>query len=179
MTDTQTRCGLVAVIGAPNAGKSTLVNQLVGQKVAITSQKAQTTRARLMGIALHDQTQIILVDTPGIFKPKRRLDRSMVSSAWQGAYDADIIVLMVDATSGVDSDVADIIKGLEKSGRKAILALNKVDAVQKDKLLTLANDLSEKECFSEIFMISALKGSGVDDLKKLNLPAGVDISIKI
>ena len=163
----ETRSGFIALIGAPNAGKSTLLNHMVGTKLAIVTHKVQTTRTRLLGIAMEGKSQLIFVDTPGIFKPKRRLDRSMVSSAWQGAYDADIIVLLIDATSGVDSDVAEIIAGLEKSGRKAILALNKVDAVQKDKLLGLANELSEKECFSEIFMISALKGSGVADLRKL------------
>jgi GTP-binding protein Era len=166
MTD-ETRSGFIALIGAPNAGKSTLLNKVVGTKLAIVTHKVQTTRNRLLGIAMEGNSQLIFVDTPGIFKPKRRLDRSMVSSAWQGAYDADIIVLLVDAASGVDNDVAQIIKGLEKSKRKAILALNKIDAVNKEKLLGLAKNLSEKECFSEVFMISALKGSGVDDLKKL------------
>lgn len=166
MTD-EKRSGFIALIGAPNAGKSTLLNNVVGTKLAIVTHKVQTTRTRLLGIAMEGASQLIFVDTPGIFKPKRRLDRSMVSSAWQGAYDADIIVLLVDATAGVTDDVKDIIKGLEKSERKAILALNKVDAVNKDKLLLLADSLAEKTCFSEIFMISALKGSGVDDLRKI------------
>src|ERR1700761_9153032 len=129
------RCGLVAVIGAPNAGKSTLVNALVGQKVAIVSPKAQTTRARLMGIAIHDQAQILLVDTPGIFAPKRRLDRAMVAAAWTGAQDADLILLVIDASERIRDEV---LQGLDKREQPLILALNKVDLVKKPELLALA-----------------------------------------
>ena len=160
------RSGFVALIGAPNAGKSTLLNTVVGTKLAIVTHKVQTTRTRLLGIAMEGNSQIIYVDTPGIFKPKRRLDRSMVSSAWQGANDADIIVLLVDATAGLTKDVITIVEGLEKSGKKAILALNKTDAVKKERILALTAELKEKSCFSDIFMISALTGDGVEDLSK-------------
>ncbi|MDP1628300.1 GTPase Era [Parvibaculum sp.] len=161
-----TRCGFVAIIGAPNAGKSTLLNQLVGSKVAIVTHKVQTTRARIRGIAMEGNTQIVFVDTPGIFKPKRRLDRAMVDAAWGGAGDADLIILMVDMESGRDSDVDRIIDGLKSQGRKAILVLNKVDAAPREKLLKTAAALNETGIFTETFMISALKGDGVADLKK-------------
>ncbi|ABS64482.1 GTP-binding protein Era [Parvibaculum lavamentivorans DS-1] len=161
-----TRCGFVAIIGAPNAGKSTLLNQLVGSKVAIVTHKVQTTRSRIRGIAMEGNTQIVFVDTPGIFKPKRRLDRAMVDAAWGGAGDSDLIVLMVDMESGRDSDVDRILEGLKSQGRKAILVLNKVDACPREKLLKTAAALNETGIFTETFMISALKGDGVADLKK-------------
>ena len=160
------RCGFVAIIGAPNAGKSTLLNQLVGSKVAIVTHKVQTTRARIRGIAMEGDTQIVFVDTPGIFKPKRRLDRAMVEAAWGGAGDADLIVLMVDMENGRDEDVTRIVDGLKSQGRKAILVLNKVDAAPREKLLKTAAALNETGIFTETFMISALKGDGVADLKK-------------
>jgi len=161
-----TRCGFVAIIGAPNAGKSTLVNRLVGSKVAIVTHKVQTTRARIRGIAMEGRTQIVFVDTPGIFKPKRRLDRAMVDAAWGGAGDADLIVLMVDMESGRDSDVERIVEGLKAQGKKAILVLNKADACDREKLLKTAAKLAETGIFSETFMISALTGDGVADLKR-------------
>ena len=161
-----TRCGFVAIIGAPNAGKSTLVNRLVGSKVAIVTHKVQTTRARIRGIAMEGRTQIVFVDTPGIFKPKRRLDRAMVDAAWGGAGDADLIALMVDMESGRDSDVERIVEGLKRQGRKAILVLNKADACDREKLLKTAAKLNETGLFTETFMVSALTGDGVSDLKR-------------
>jgi len=158
-------CGLVAVIGAPNAGKSTLVNQLVGQKVAITSAKAQTTRARLLGIALHGETQIILVDTPGIFEPKRRLDRAMVHAAWEGAHSADAIVLVVDPIKQRRHELEPLLEALKDRPERKLLALNKVDASKKEPLLELAQELSGKADFAEVFFISALTGDGVPELK--------------
>ncbi len=162
---TQSRCGLVAVIGAPNAGKSTLVNQLVGQKVAITSAKAQTTRARLLGIALHGETQIILVDTPGIFEPKRRLDRAMVQAAWEGAHSADAIVLVVDPVKQRRHELEPLLEALKDRPERKLLALNKVDASKKEPLLALAQELAGKVDFAEVFFISALTGDGVPELK--------------
>ena len=161
----QTHCGLVAVIGAPNAGKSTLVNQLVGQKVAITSAKAQTTRARLLGIALHGETQIILVDTPGIFEPKRRLDRAMVQAAWEGAHSADAIVLVVDPVKQRRHELEPLLEALKGRPERKLLALNKVDASAKEPLLALAQELAGKVDFAEVFFISALTGDGVPELK--------------
>ena len=160
---TDTRAGFVAVIGAPNAGKSTLVNALVGQKVAIVSPKAQTTRARLMGIAIADQAQILLVDTPGIFAPKRRLDRAMVAAAWTGAQDADLVLLVIDASEQVKGEV---LQGLEKRQQPLFLALNKVDLVKKPELLILATRLTERLNPDKVFMISATQGDGVPDLKQ-------------
>ena len=160
-----TKCGLVAVIGAPNAGKSTLVNALVGQKVAITSAKAQTTRARLMGIALTGDTQIILVDTPGIFAPRRRLDRAMVAAAWEGAQEADAIVLLVDPVTQRRHELEPLLEALKERPERLLLAINKVDAAKKEPLLALAQDLSEKVAFEEIFFVSALTGDGVPELK--------------
>jgi len=161
MTDTS--AGFVAVIGAPNAGKSTLTNALVGQKVAIVSPKAQTTRARIMGIAIQDQAQILLVDTPGIFAPKRRLDRAMVAAAWTGAQDADLILLVIDASERVREEV---LEGLEKRRQPLFLALNKVDLVKKPELLALATRLTERLTPDKVFMISATQGDGVPDLKQ-------------
>jgi GTP-binding protein Era len=160
---TETRAGFVAVIGAPNAGKSTLVNALVGQKVAIVSPKAQTTRARLMGIAIHGSAQILLVDTPGIFAPKRRLDRAMVAAAWTGAQDADLVLLVIDASERVKDDLLAV---LEKRQQQLFLVLNKVDLVKKPELLKLATDLTARLDPDQVFMISATQGDGVPDLKQ-------------
>ncbi|MCP5378855.1 MAG: GTPase Era [Caenibius sp.] len=166
MNDTeQTHCGVVAVIGAPNAGKSTLVNALVGQKVAITSAKAQTTRARLLGIALEGQTQIILADTPGIFAPRRRLDRAMVSAAWEGAQEADAILLVVDALKQRRHELEPLLASLSERPERKLLCLNKVDASSKEPLLVLAQDLTAKVPFDEVFFVSALTGDGVAELK--------------
>lgn len=162
--DQGTRCGFAAVIGAPNAGKSTLVNLLVGAKVTIVTHKVQTTRTRVLGIALRDQTQIAFVDTPGIFAPKRRLDRAMVSAAWQGSQDADTTLLLVDAQAGVTKDVENILKGLTDQGRKAVLALNKIDLVKREILLALADRLNATGLFTDIFMISATSADGTGDL---------------
>ncbi|HVJ70026.1 MAG TPA: GTPase Era [Sphingomicrobium sp.] len=159
------RCGLVAVLGAPNAGKSTLVNALVGQKVAIVSPKAQTTRARLMGIALHKEAQIMLVDTPGIFAPNRRIDRAMVKAAWEGADDADRLVLVIDAAAKVGARVEQMIEGVENRPEPRILVLNKVDIAKKDDLLVLAARLSERLKPEAVFMISATTGDGVEEVK--------------
>ncbi len=170
------RCGFIALIGAPNAGKSTLLNRLVGAKISIVSPKVQTTRRRVLGIAMQDRSQLIFIDTPGIFSPKRRLDRAMVAAAWGGTEEADQIVLLADATrKGIDAETRQIIESLKSGGRKAILAINKVDAVKRDKLLGLAADLNALSDFTDTFMISAETGSGVDDLMKVladRLPAG-------
>ena len=171
----QQHCGLVAVIGAPNAGKSTLVNALVGQKVAITSAKAQTTRARMLGIALDGDTQMILVDTPGIFAPKRRLDRAMVSAAWEGAEAADAVLLMVDPVKQRRHELEPLLEALANRPERKILVLNKVDIVKKEPLLALAQDLTGKVDFTEVFFISALTGDGVPELKAAlaaMMPAG-------
>jgi GTP-binding protein Era len=165
MTEPVTRAGFVAVIGAPNAGKSTLVNALVGQKVAIVSAKKQTTRARLMGIAIEGASQILLVDTPGIFEPKRRLDRAMVAAAWSGAGDAELILLVIDATTGIRADVSRILDGLGNREHPLMVALNKVDLVRKEELLGLATDISERVKPDRLFMISAAQGDGVGDIK--------------
>jgi GTP-binding protein Era len=170
-----TRCGYVALIGAPNSGKSTLLNRLVGHKLAIVTPKAQTTRTRLLGIAIQDATQIIYVDTPGIFEPRRRLDRAMVAAAWSGAADADEAVLLVDASRGVDDNTRRIVDAIRERGRRTILALNKIDLVRRDTLLGFADALSRQGGFEPIFMISALDGDGVEDLKRhlaASLPTG-------
>lgn len=161
----KTHCGLVAVIGAPNAGKSTLVNQLVGQKVAITSAKAQTTRARLLGIALEGATQIILVDTPGIFEPKRRLDRAMVNAAWEGTHAADAVLLVVDPIKQRRHELMPLLEALAGRPERKLLVLNKVDASPKEKLLQLAQEFSALADFAEVFFVSALTGDGVPALK--------------
>jgi len=158
-------CGLVAVVGAPNAGKSTLVNALVGQKVAIVSAKAQTTRTRLMGIALDGETQIVLVDTPGIFEGKRRFDRAMVQAAWGGAADADLIALVVDAKVGLGAKVEAILTGLAQRPEPKLLVLNKVDIADHGKMLRHAQALNDRLNFTDTFMISASTGDGIDDLK--------------
>ncbi|WP_336986697.1 GTPase Era [Altererythrobacter aquiaggeris] len=159
------KCGIVAVIGAPNAGKSTLVNALVGQKVVITSAKAQTTRARMLGVALHGQTQIILADTPGIFAPKRRLDRAMVAAAWEGTHEADAIILMVDPVKQRRHELTPLLEGLKDRPERKLLVLNKVDIAKKEPLLALAQELGEAVNFEEIYFISALSGDGVPELK--------------
>jgi len=175
-----TRAGFVAVIGAPNAGKSTLVNRLVGSKVTIVTQKAQTTRFPVRGVAMEGESQIVLVDTPGIFRPRRRLDRAMVRSAWAGAQDADAIVHLVDAEADLAvaggaakpadrraaEDVRTVIEGLKAAENKAVLALNKIDRVRREDLLALTQRLSETGAYAEVFMVSAQNGSGVDDLKR-------------
>jgi len=158
------KCGFVAVIGAPNAGKSTLMNRLVGAKVSIVTHKVQTTRTRIMGIATLDECQLIFIDTPGIFEPRRRLDRAMVDAAWRGAADSDKVMLVVDAKRGVDDDTQRIIDGLQRTKRTALLALNKIDLLPRDQLLALASQLNDKGVFEEIFMISALKGDGCEDV---------------
>lgn len=165
-SDDSQKCGVVAVIGAPNAGKSTLVNQLVGQKVAITSSKAQTTRARMLGIALHDNVQMILVDTPGIFAPRRKLDRAMVSAAWEGAQAADAVLLMVDPIKQRRHELEPLLEALEKRPERKFLVINKVDRAKKEDLLLLAQELSGKVAFEEIYFVSALTGDGVPELKQ-------------
>jgi GTP-binding protein Era len=190
LTETSpTRAGFAAIIGAPNAGKSTLVNRLTGSKVSIVTQKVQTTRFPVRGIAMHGSAQIVLVDTPGVFTPRRRLDRAMVASAWAGADDADVVVHLVDAASHIASDGKDgsaadrksaedtetIIANLKASGTKVILALNKIDGMRRDTLLALSQTLFDAGVYSEVFMISALSGDGVDDLKTrlaLAMPEG-------
>jgi len=166
MTVEQTRAGFVAVIGAPNAGKSTLVNALVGQKVAIVSPKAQTTRSRLMGIAIAGDAQILLVDTPGIFEPRRRLDRAMVAAAWTGAQDADLILLVIDAATTMTGEVERIIASLAQRQHPLFLVLNKIDLVKKPQLLALAAELTTRLEPDKLFMISASQGDGVPDLKQ-------------
>jgi GTPase len=160
-----TRCGFVALIGAPNVGKSTLVNALVGSKVTIVSRKVQTTRALIRGIVIEDNAQIILVDTPGIFSPKRRLDRAMVSTAWSGAHDADLVCVLLDAKSGIDDEADAILKKVETVHHEKILVLNKIDLVPREKLLALAKAANDRLALAQTFMISALSGDGVDDLR--------------
>lgn len=160
-----TRCGFVALVGAPNVGKSTLTNQLVGSKVSIVTPKVQTTRTRIRGICIVGASQVILVDTPGIFAPRRRLERAMVEAAWGSARDADMVLLLVDAERGIDDDSQRILEGLGALHVPCLLALNKVDLVRKPKLLALAAAATEKVPFERVFMISALTGDGIEDLK--------------
>ncbi|HEV2678039.1 MAG TPA: GTPase Era [Aliidongia sp.] len=170
-----TKCGYVAILGAPNAGKSTLLNRLVGAKLSIVSPKVQTTRTRVLGIQVLDAAQIIYIDTPGIFRPKRRLDRAMVAAAWSGAADADVVLLLVDAEDGLTEEVKSIVSGLKDAGRRAVLALNKIDATRHEKLLQLASALDLEGIFDRIFMISGLSGDGVADVEKYlldRLPLG-------
>ena len=158
-------CGFVAVVGAPNAGKSTIVNALVGQKVAIVSPKAQTTRTRLMGVAMEGETQIVLIDTPGIFAPTRRLDRAMVAAAWSSLEEAEAILVMVDAAAKLTGRVERVLEGIANRPEKKYLILNKVDLTKKDKLLTIATELNGRAPFDETFFVSASSGDGVPELK--------------
>ena len=168
MTDTQTRAGFVALIGEPNAGKSTLTNRMVGAKVSIVTHKVQTTRARIRGVALEGTSQLVFVDTPGLFKPTRRLDRAMVAAAWGGAADADVVVLMIEANRGVTEGVEKILEGLQDFGehRKIALAINKIDRIKSEALLALSEKMNEMYPFVATFMISAERGHGVDALKE-------------
>ncbi len=169
------RCGFIAVIGAPNAGKSTLVNTIVGTKVTIVSHKVQTTRMQVRGIAVEGDAQLVFIDTPGIFTPRRRLDRAMVKAAWGGAQDADVVVLLFDAQRDIQADTEAIVARISQSKARRVLALNKVDAVPKEKLLALATAFNERSAFDQTFMISALKGSGIADLTTYlaaNVPFG-------
>jgi len=171
------RAGFVALIGEPNAGKSTLLNRMVGAKVSIVTHKVQTTRARIRGVAIEGEAQIVFVDTPGLFQPRRRLDRAMVAAAWSGASDADLVVLLVEAQRRITDGVERILEGLQSHGTKrpVALAINKIDRVQPETLLTLAEDLNARYPFARTFMISAEKGHGVDDLRQwiaAELPEG-------
>jgi GTPase len=169
------RCGFVALIGAPNVGKSTLVNALVGSKVTIVSRKVQTTRALIRGIVIENNAQIVLVDTPGIFLPKRRLDRAMVSTAWSGAHDADLVCVLIDARAGIDEEADAILAKLAEVRHPKILVLNKIDLVAREKLLALSKQANERLPFEQTFMVSALSGDGVDDLRRTlaaMVPAG-------
>ena len=160
-----TRCGYIALLGAPNAGKSTLLNRLVGTKLAIVSPKVQTTRARLLGIVARGESQLVFIDTPGIFAPKRRLERAMVAAAWEGAKEADIDVVLVDASRGLDADTRRILDGLKAAGkRRAVLALNQIDKAKREALLPMAAALAQAYEFERVFMISGLNGDGVEDL---------------
>ncbi|HYG86611.1 MAG TPA: GTPase Era [Azospirillum sp.] len=162
------RCGFMALVGAPNAGKSTLLNAMIGAKVSIVSPKVQTTRSRVLGITIEGDSQLIFVDTPGIFTPKRRLEKAMVAAAWQGASDADLVGVLVDASRrGLDDDTLDIIATLKEQGRTAILILNKIDLVKhRENLLDLTARLNETGVFTDTFMVSATTGDGVEDLRK-------------
>ena len=164
MNDITTRCGFAAIIGAPNAGKSTLVNKLVGSKVSIVSHKVQTTRARIRAIYMSEQSQVVLVDTPGIFKPRRKLDEAMVESAWAGAGEADAVVLIVDARRGLEDEVLKIIEGFKANKTRAMLVLNKIDLIEIEKLMPLAEQCSAAFPFTDTFMVSAISGSGVAKL---------------
>jgi GTP-binding protein Era len=173
--DGDRRCGFIALLGAPNAGKSTLMNTMVGAKVSIVTQKVQTTRSRILGVTALGASQLVFVDTPGIFRPRRRLDRAMVAAAWSGAADADIVTLLTDAKIGIDSDTRRIIDGLKKNNRDSICVINKIDTVRRENLLKLTDELRAEGLFSDFFMISALNGDGVEDLKAVlagRLPEG-------
>ena len=165
MTAGEQKCGFVALLGATNAGKSTLLNSFVGAKVSIVTSKIQTTRSRILGVSIQQNAQMIIVDTPGIFQPKRRLDRSMVAAAWGVASQSDVVLLLIDAKTGIDRDVKPIIDGLKEGHREAICVLNKIDTVKRPSLLGLASQISNEALFSDIFMVSALNGDGVEDLK--------------
>jgi GTP-binding protein Era len=166
LNEPSTRCGFVAVIGAPNSGKSTLINTLAGYKLAIVSHKVQTTRSRVRAIIIEDRSQVIFVDTPGIFLPRRRLDEAMVNAAWAGATDADVVLLMVDARAGVTEDVNRIVDRLKQSRSRPALVLNKVDTVKRERLLALADELNKLCRFEQTFMISASTGDGVHEMKR-------------
>jgi GTP-binding protein Era len=162
-TPENTRCGFIALVGAPNAGKSTLLNSLVGAKVSIVTHKAQTTRAQIRGVVTRDEAQIVFIDTPGIFAPKRRLDRAMVDAAWTGAGDADLVALIVDAQKGITAEVESLVEGLTNIRHDKVLILNKIDTVKRESLLALSEELNKRTRFETTFMISALKGDGVGD----------------
>ena len=167
MTEAPARCGFVAILGAPNVGKSTLLNRLVGAKVSIVSPKVQTTRMRVLGVAIRDRAQLVFIDTPGIFPPRRRLDRAMVRAAWRGAEEADLVLLLADASRrGIDDDTRRIVDGLKAAGRRVMLALNKIDLIPHEKLLALAATYNAEGLFTDIFMISAATGDGVEDLAR-------------
>ena len=165
-TEGGTRCGFIALIGAPNAGKSTLINALVGSKVAIVTPKVQTTRTLLRGIAMEGQAQLVFLDTPGIFAPRRRLDRAMVTTAWSGAHDADIVAVLIDVKSGLNDDAQALLKKLQEVRQPKVLILNKVDLVEKERLLALAQTANDTAKFEATFMISATKGDGVADVRQ-------------
>jgi GTP-binding protein Era len=170
-----TRCGFVALVGAPNAGKSTLLNALVGSKIAIVTHKVQTTRSRLIGVAIHNDAQMVFVDTPGIFTAKKRLERAMVAAAWDGANDADVVVLLVDACRKLEDNTIQIVTGLGERRKKPILVLSKIDLVKRDNLLAITKELNDLCPFEETLMISAKTGSGLGDLRDLlalQLPMG-------
>lgn len=174
-TSLEPRAGLIALVGAPNVGKSTLINRLVGAKVAIVTPKAQTTRSRVLGIRVHGASQVVFVDTPGIFQPKRRLDRAMVQTAWREAGDADIVCMLVDASKGMDAATRAVAERLRSAGREVVAVLNKIDRVKRPQLLELAQQVTEAVDCSDVFMIAAINGDGVDDmLAKLagRLPQG-------
>lgn len=173
--NSNTRCGFVALVGAPNAGKSTLLNALVGSKIAIVTHKVQTTRSRLIGVAIHNNAQMIFVDTPGIFSAKKRLERAMVAAAWDGANDADVVVLLVDASRKIEDSTIQIAAGLSERKKKSILVLNKIDLVKRDSLLAISKELNDLCSFEETLMISAKTGSGLEDLREIlisRLPVG-------
>jgi len=177
MTDTsgETSCGFVALLGAPNAGKSTLMNSMVGAKVSIVTQKVQTTRTRILGVTALGDAQLVFVDTPGIFKPRRRLDRAMVAAAWSGAADADVVALLIDAGMRLEGDTRRIIDGLKQNEARAVCVLNKIDTVPRENLLALIEELRAEDLFTDFFMVSALKGEGVEELKQFfagRLPKG-------
>ena len=165
MSGEASRCGFVALLGAPNSGKSTLLNALVGAKISIVTSKVQTTRTRVLGVMNVGNAQVVFIDTPGIFQPKKRLDRAMVAAAWDSAVDADLVLMLIDAKSGIDRNARRIIDGLKRSEGQTICILNKIDTVERQMLLSLTEELARERIFMEFFMISALKGDGVDDVK--------------
>ena len=165
MSGEASRCGFVALLGAPNSGKSTLLNALVGAKISIVTSKVQTTRTRVLGVMNVGNAQVVFIDTPGIFQPKKRLDRAMVAAAWDSALDADLVLMLIDAKSGIDRNARRIIDGLKRSEGQTICILNKIDTVERQRLLSLTEELARERLFMEFFMISALKGDGVDDVK--------------
>ncbi|MEC7464176.1 MAG: GTPase Era [Pseudomonadota bacterium] len=165
MSGEASRCGFVALLGAPNSGKSTLLNALIGAKISIVTSKVQTTRTRVLGVMNVGNAQVVFIDTPGIFQQKKRLDRAMVAAAWDSAVDADLVLMLIDAKSGIDRNARRIIDGLKRSEGQTICILNKIDTVERQRLLSLTEELARERIFMEFFMISALKGDGVDDVK--------------